>query len=402
MTDLSADRDSGPKSRDYRGAALLREGFRPFFLAAGLWAALAMPLWMAVWLGWLTLPTAFDPVTWHGHQMLFGFVGAAIAGFLLTAVPNWTGRLPVRGWPLGLLAGIWLVGRLAVAFSEIIGVWTAAFLDLAFFLALFAVLLREIAAGRNWRNLPVVLIVCLLLVCNLLVHLEFVGAAETAAMGLRLSIAVVGTLIALIGGRIVPSFTRNWLKKRGETVMPAPFGRFDKLVIAVTLSAGVAWAVAPDWPGSGGLCLLAGLGNAWRLSRWRGHRTGAEPLVWVLHLGYSWIPLGFVLLGLAVLLPDLPRSAALHALTSGAMGTMILAVMTRAILGHTGQALTAGGGTTAIYGLVTLATLLRTLVSVFDPANATGLLAAALCWFLAFGLFLVLYTPLLTRRRKPA
>lgn len=399
---MSADQSPAERRRAYQGAPVLREGFRPFFLGAGCWAVLAMALWFAVLQGAMALPSRFDPLTWHSHEMLFGFAAAAIAGFLLTAVPNWTGRLPVQGWPLALLFSTWLAGRLAVAVSDVIGALPAALVDIAFLVGLFAILLREIIAGRNWRNLPVAVVVGLLASCNLLVHLEYLAAIETAALGLRLTLATVVLLITLIGGRIIPSFTRNWLKKRGETAMPSPFGRFDRAVILVSAIAAVSWATAPGWSTSGWLCLLAALANGWRLARWRGHRTLAEPLVWVLHLGYGWLAIGFGLLGLSLLLPAMPQSTAIHALTAGAMGTMIPAVMTRATLGHTGQALTAGLGTTAIYVLVTMAALLRILFPIFEAEGFLTLTLAAACWIGAFGLFVALYAPLLTRTAKKA
>lgn len=399
---MFADQSPGDRRRAYRGPAVLQQGFRPFFLGAGAWSLIAMVLWLAVYLGYLALPSRFDPLAWHSHEMLFGFVGAAIAGFLLTAVPNWTGRLPVRGRPLALLFALWLAGRLAVGLSEVVGAAAAALIDVAFLAALDGVLLREILAGRNWRNLPVVLIVALLTGCNLLVHLEYLTTAETAAIGLRLALATVIMLIALIGGRIVPSFTRNWLNKRNEARLPRPFGPLDRTVLASTLVAGLCWTAWPDWAGTGLLCLLAGLGNGWRLARWRGHRTLAEPLVWVLHLGYGWVAVGLGLLGLSIWFPDLPPSAPVHALTAGAMGTMTLAVMTRATLGHTGEALSAGTGTTAIYLLVTAAALLRVLSSILEAGGSLALAFGALCWAGAFGLFVVLYAPLLIARRRSA
>lgn len=385
--------------RSYAGPVVLQQGFRPFFLGAGAWAAGAVALWMAIRGGAIELPSAFDPLTWHSHEMIFGFVAAAVAGFLLTAVPNWTGRLPVRGAWLGLLFALWCAGRLAVGLSAVIGPGLGAAVDLAFPAVLCALILREIAAGRNWRNLPVAGVIAVLGAANLLVHLDVLGLAPTGAAGLRLGIAAMALLITLIGGRIVPSFTGNWLAKRNEAVLPRPFGRLDRIVLAVTALAGLAWTLAPDWPVTGALGLLAGLAHGIRLGRWRGHRTLAEPLVWILHLGYGWLAVGFVLLGIAVLVPGLPETAALHALTAGAMGTMTLAVMTRATLGHTGRALSAGAGTTALYGLVTAAAVLRIVAPLppLDGLEAILLVLASLCWIGAFGLFVALYGPLLAR-----
>ena len=395
---------SSEARRAYSGPAILAVGFRPFFLGAGLWAAGAVALWLAQLAGWPALPSAFDPIAWHAHEMLFGYVTAVIAGFLLTAIPNWTGRLPVCGRQLGGLFALWCAGRVAIGVSAWIGPAPAAALDLAFPAALCAVVLREIAAGGNWRNLPVAAIVAVLAASNGLVHLEVLGLAPTqylgADLGLRLGIAAVAVLIMLVGGRVVPSFTRNWLAKRGEAVLPRPFGRLDRLAVAATVAAGLAWTFAPEAPASGALALLAAALGGARLAGWRGHRTRAEPLVWVLHLGYAWLVAGFALLGAAVLVPALPQSAALHALTAGAMGTMTLAIMTRATLGHSGRALTAGPGTAAIYALVGAAALMRVLapLTALDAALLFGL--SGLAWIGAFALFVILYGPLLVGRRR--
>ncbi|HSR72139.1 MAG TPA: NnrS family protein, partial [Kiloniellales bacterium] len=348
-----------PRYRPAGGPAVLGAGFRPFFLLAGLWAALAVPLWLAVLTGRVVLPTAFDPLTWHGHEMLFGFAQAAIAGFLLTAVPNWTGRMPIQGPPLGALALLFVAGRIAVAWSAAIGPGAAAIIDLAFPLVLLAALAREICAGRNWRNLPMLGALGLISAANGLTHLEALGWAGTAPLGLRLGTAIIIVLIGLVGGRIIPSFTRNWLAKRSAPRLPASFGRFDRAAVAATVTALAVWAFAPDWPGVPPLVALAAVMNALRLARWQGHRTLAEPLVTVLHLGFLWIPVGLALMALAPFAAALSPSAALHALTGGAIATMILAVSTRATLGHTGRALHAERRTTAIYGLVTVAAAAR-------------------------------------------
>jgi uncharacterized protein involved in response to NO len=399
MTDTARGEASRAR-RDYRGPAILGVGFRPFFLGAALWSLAALTLWIAALAGGWSLPSAFDPLTWHGHEMVFGYVAAVIAGFLLTAIPNWTGRLPVRGSMLGLLFGVWLAGRAAVAVSALIGPLAAAVIDVSFLVVFCGLVAREILVGRNWRNLPVVAIVGGLAGANLLVHLEFLDLAATATLGLRLGIAVVLVLITLIGGRIVPSFTRNWLKKRGAGALPAPFGHLDRLAIAITLATALAWVAAPDSRATAIAGLLAAAVHAVRLARWRGRRSLAEPLVWVLHLGYAWLVAGFALLGLSLLGLGPPPTAALHALTAGAMGTMTLAVMTRASLGHSGRPLTAGPGTTAIYGLVTAAALLRVAAPLQGGASlaVTGLAAA--CWIGAFGLFVALYGPLFWAPRR--
>ena len=278
----------------------------------------------------------------------------------------------------------------------------AAGLDLAFLTALVAVVGREILAGRNWRNLPVLAALTGLLAANALVQIEAVGGPATAALGTRLGLAVVVALIALIGGRVVPSFTRNWLRKRERQAMPAPFGRGDRVALAVLLAALVAWVAAPTSPVAGMLLVAAGAGKAWRLARWRGLHTGADALVWSLHAGFAWLPVGLVLLGLAVLWPGVPASAGLHALTVGAMGAMTLAVMTRATLGHLGRPLSADRATAAIYLGVAAAAVLRVAAALAAATNAyVGLLlGSGALWVAAFGLFSLHYGRLLVRRRN--
>ncbi len=372
--------------------ALFHRGFRPFFFAAGLWAALAIPLWLLVFQGTLALPTDLDFAAWHAHEMIFGFAAAVIAGFLLTAIPNWTGRLPLQGLPLALLFAAWLAGRVAVATSAVIGVGPAAAIDLLFLTALLAAALREIVAGRNWRNLPMPLALVLLIAANLLIHLQAAGIADSGALGERLGIATVVQLVTLIGGRVIPSFTRNWLAKRGAAALPVPFGGFDKLCLLATLAGLGGWVFAPEHWISGAALLVAGGLSLARLWRWQGLQTFSEPLVWSLHLGFLWVPLGLLLLGLGVILPDAaPPTAGLHALTAGAIGGMTLAVMTRASLGHSGRALTADAWTTVIYLAVASAAALRVAASLAETAYLPLLHASGALWFLAFGLFVLRY-----------
>ena len=373
--------------------ALFDRGFRPFFLLAGLWAPTALLMWLAMLAGILEVPTAMDPVAWHAHEMLFGFVAAAIAGFLLTAVPGWTGRPPLRGLPLAALATLWLAGRLAVALSAWIGAAAAAAVDIAFLAGLAAYCAREIAIGRSWRNLAVIALLALLIAANALYHL---GETETAQ---RAAIATMVTLVALIGGRVVPEFTRNWLARRGAEKLPAQRDRFDSAAMAATVAAAIAWTAIGDRPLVGALLALAAVALAARLAHWRGLATTAEPLLWVLHLGYLWLPVGLALLAVSVLAPAVPESVALHALTAGAMATMILAMMTRATLGHTGWPLTASRATAAIYLSVTAAAAARLASGLADDAGPMLLHASAAAWVAAFALFVLVYGPMLLRRR---
>lgn len=386
-----------PRYRSADAWPLLSAGFRPFFLVAGLWACAAVAAWVLMLRGAVDLPTAFDPVTWHFHELLFGFVGAAVAGFLLTAIPNWTGRLPLQGLPLASLVILWAAGRVAVASSAWTGPAVAMIVDLSFLAVFAAVTGREIVAGRTWRNLPVLVAVGLMIAANAMIHAGTFGYAAWQAAGGRLAIAVVVMLISLIGGRIIPSFTANWLRRRHAPALPAPFGGVDKATLAVSLVALAAWVVLDRSGVSGGALIAAGVAHAVRLARWRGGATLREPLLWILHLGYAWLPLGFGLLGLAAWIPEL-GTAALHALTVGGMGTMILAVMTRASLGHTGQELSAGNGTLAVYLLVLVAAVARIAAPLLDAGYAASLDVAGTAWVAAFALFVILYLPLYVRR----
>jgi uncharacterized protein involved in response to NO len=389
--------------RQQTGPAVLSAGFRPFFLVAALWAFCIVPAFVAYIAGAIEVPTTFPPNVWHAHEMAFGYGGAVVAGFLLTAIPNWTGRLPLQGGPLALLVLLWFLGRLAVLFSNKTGPGVAVALDLAFPAAFLLVVAREIVVGRNWRNIPMVAALALLFIGNALTHSEALGMRPLADVGNRLGVATLLVLISLIGGRIVPSFTRNWLVKQSPTAAaPAPFDFLDRAGLLMTILALAFWAIAPEMWLTPWLEIGASGALAFRLGRWRGEETLREPLLWVLHLGYGWLPFGLLLLGLNGFVPFLPQTTALHALTVGAIGTMTLAVMTRASLGHTGRALIAGPRTTAIYVLITLAALLRLCAPLFGAHYVVGLSLAAAAWCGAFGSFAVFYFRPLTQPRAGA
>lgn len=383
-----------PRYRPFTGPVVFSQGFRPFFLLAGIWAIAALALSFGMFQGWIALPTAFGAVDWHYHEMLFGYVVAAVAGFLLTAIPNWTGGLPLQGAPLIGLVVLWIAGRAAVMGSDWIGAGAAAAIDLGFLVALGGVTVREIVSGRNWRNLPIVLAIALLLVCNALSHAAVLGLVDAAGVARRGGVAVVVMLITLIGGRIIPSFTRNWLVKRQAKALPARFNGFDRVALGTTVLALGYWAVVPDDTVGAALAALAAVVNLVRLMRWQGIATLPEPLLWVLHLGYLWIPVGLALLAASQWWPPVPGTGAAHALTAGGFGTMTLAVMSRATLGHTGRALTAGPGLTAAFVLVTCAALARVLASLFDAAYLPLLSIAAACWIAAFLCYLTVCGPM--------
>jgi uncharacterized protein involved in response to NO len=357
-------------------------------------------LWLSLRAGGIDLPSRLDPLNWHIHEMLFGFVMAAVGGFLLTAIPNWTSRAPVAGTPLVVLVLLWLLGRLVCLISAMIPAWFAPVADLAFPLALEVIAARELFAVGNRRNYPLLVPVIVLAIANLLMHLEAMGVAIPFGLGWRLGIAAVIVLISVIGGRIVPAFTRDWLTERGAHTTPPPTGLLDRIALGTLHSGMLAWTFLPDWQPLGFWLLTAAAMNAARLGRWRGAATLAEPLLLILHAGYLWLVAGVTLLGLSILTDAVPVAAAVHALTAGAMGTMILAVMTRATLGHTGRALQADAATIAIYALVSAAALLRVLAPWATDTQAVMLEASGVAWIAAFALFVTKYGPMLLAPRK--
>ena len=387
-----------PHLRSYDGPALLSYGFRPFFLLAGLYAGATILVWLPMFYGELATATAFAPLDWHIHEMLFGYVAAVVTGFLLTAIPNWTGRLPIQGVPLLVLVSVWLLGRVAVTVSAWIGWAPAAIIDSAFLVLLAAAAAREIAVGRNWRNLKIVAIIVVLAVANIGFHLEahFAGVADYAT---RVGLGAIVLLITLVGGRVVPSFTHNWLARAGAGRLPAPFGRLDVATMIVSAAALALWIAMPLALATAAALLLAGMIQTVRLARWAGDRTYGEPLVFILHVAYAFVPIGFLLTG-AGAFGLVASSAGIHAWAAGAIGTMTLAIMTRASLGHTGRPLTATVWTQGIYLAVVIAALARIAAALLPSWNEPLLYVAAFAWaaaFLGFGFY---FMPILCTARR--
>jgi uncharacterized protein involved in response to NO len=379
-------------------------GFRPFFLGASLWAALSMALWIPFVSGIVVLPTAFDPVSWHAHEFLYGYLGAVIAGFLLTAIPNWTSRPPLIGWPLGLVFLLWVAGRVVMMFSMGLPPFAVAIVDLSLPVAIAVVAGNEILAGKNWRNLIILALLAAFILGNAIFHWEAArGNFAAHGYGLRIGLGVTVMMIAIIGGRIVPLFTRNWLTRRGGGRLPVlPMQTFDKVALLILLAALIAFVVRPAGTVTALALVLAGAAHTWRLIRWAGDRTVAEPLVWVLHIGYAFIPLGAFGLAGNVLVPDLiTPSATQHLWMTGAIGTMTLAVMTRATLGHTGQNLAANAGTLCIYIALLAAVAMRLAAGIWIDHAMWLYACAGAAWFAAFGGFAVAYGPLLLRTKTP-
>jgi uncharacterized protein involved in response to NO len=335
---------------------------------------------------------------WHSHEMLIGFAMAAVAGFSLTAVANWTGRPAIKGTPLALLAVFWLAGRLAMLFSS---TWLPGslvfFLDMLFPVMLGWLLSREIIAGRSRRNYPLIAIVFLVAGLNAVYHL---GAALWLPGGDRLAIyLLIHTLVLLvtiIAGRIVPSFSGNWLRQQGQKQMPVNSDIVNKAALVLTVLVGLAASFMPMHPLTGVLAFCAAIVHGLRLGRWKGLATISNPMLFVLHISYLWLPVAYTLLGCAVFGWLFTPTAALHALTMGAIGSMVLAVTTRVALGHTGRPLQAARLTVLAYWLLMLAVLVRVL----GPLSGQGYLMmidiSAMGWILAFAIFTWVYWPILS------
>jgi uncharacterized protein involved in response to NO len=396
-----------PKMQNFPPPTILSLGFRPFFLLGALFAAIMIALWVPWFLGLISVPSAFPPTAWHAHELLFGFMPAIIAGFLLTAVPNWTGRPPVAGWQLGGLVALWLAGRVAIALSTYLDPAVTAALSISFPIVLAAVIGREILAAKNRRNLKIVAVLLGLAITDALFHYE-IGQFGRPKIAHTLAVALTLLLLMIIAGRILPFFTTNWLKQNRAGALPSTFGRFDIVAMLTSGTALLAWVALPQmeatapWvrPLVGSVMIAAAAINFLRQARWTPHRTFAEPLLAILHIAYVFVGLGFLLIGLGVLRDNYEfATAGLHAWTSGAIGTMMLAIMTRVSRGHTGRALTAPVGTVALYVAILVAAGARIAAGLNPEFTFVLLPIAGVAWVVAFGGFAILYGSMLTSPR---
>lgn len=381
---------------------LFSYAFRVFFLMAGIYAVVALALWIASFhgLNWAGSPATMSPL-WHAHEMALGFGGAVVAGFLLTAVATWTGRPPLAGPWLVTLAAAWLAGRVAGTLGGgLPAPWLAA-IDLIFPALLASLATREIILGNSRRNHGIAAVTWVLVALTGLYHLGGAGVVtDGARVATSLSVHLFAVLITVIGGRVIPLFTANWLRMRGEARLPVAHPQLDRAAIALVVIAGAADSLATGGAMAGILCVLAGMVNLWRLGGWRGSLTLANPLLWVLHLAYAALATGYLLLGATVLLGlPLTRSAALHMVTVGGIGGMVLAMMTRVALGHTGRPLAVTASLVLAYLLLAGAALLRSLGTALPGAYLMMIDLSALLWLAAFGLFVWLYAPILVRPR---
>jgi uncharacterized protein involved in response to NO len=377
---------------------VLAKGFRPFFLLAALYAIVMVPLWLAVLNGRLPPSTYLQLSTWHAHEMTWGFVVAVVAGFLLTAVGNWTQRETATGMPLLALALLWVAGRLAMLFAGSLPRGVPAAVDLAFLPALALVLARPLIAVKSRRNYVMLAVLGALFAANSVVHLDHLavlpsGSARRATL---LSLDLIVLLILLISGRIFPLFTRNATGVATIRNIPS----LDRSCVAAMVALIVVDALtAPGHRLGAALAGFVGLLAAARATHWGARHSLRDPLLWVLHAGYAWLVVGLLLRATAGVL-GAPSSSATHALTVGAIGTLTLGMMARVALGHTGRLLVAPSSMTSACVAITLAALIRVLVPWLAPEQyAVGLFAAGVLWVLAFAVFLAAYAAMLCRPR---
>ena len=377
---------------------LLSYAFRPFFLLNGFFAMLIIFLWVMALHG-SGLPNA-TPL-WHSHELLIGFAMAAVAGFSLTAVANWTGRPAIQGTPLALLVLAWLAGRLAMLLSAWLPAGLVFLLDMLFSVLLCYLLGREIVGGRSKRNYPLIAIMAVVAGLNALYHLgatQWLPGSERLAIYLLIHTLLV--LVTIIAGRITPSFTGNWLRQQGYKQLPLDTELVNSLALWLTIIVGLTASFMPMHPLTGILAFGAALAHGFRLSRWKGFATLSNPLLFVLHVAYLWLPVGYILLGCSVFGWVFTPTTALHALTMGAIGTTVLAVTTRVSLGHTGRPLQAARLTVLAYWVLMFAVLVRVLGPLSGDNYLMMIDLSAAGWVLSFALFTWVYWPILSRPKS--
>ena len=372
-------------------------GFRPLFLLGGAFAMLAIPLWLVIFSGLWPTPPYLRLVEWHAHEMLFGYTVAVIAGFLLTAVRNWTGHPTPTGPFLASLALLWLTARCALVATVVVPAWPVAVIDIAFLPAIAGLLLPPLWRSRNRRNVVFPFILLALAGANLVIHLQALGMlASGSDRALQFTLNAVALIITVIGGRVIPVFTANAL----------PEAQVRRLIWADVLAVGLVILVlvldlGPDPPAiAGPVALLAAAANLIRMVRWRSLATRRVPMLWILHLGYAWLVLAFVLKGLVGVVPAVTPSAAMHALTVGAIGSLTLGMMSRVSLGHTGRTIVASTAITVAFVLINVSAIIRVAIPIAVPEfYMPGLITAGLLWTAVFALFIIDFAPILMRPR---
>lgn len=388
---------------------LFSHGFRPFFLGAGLYAALSVAAWH-LWLSIHTMGGALSEMTiaepthlWHAHEMVFGFGAAGLSGFLLTAVPNWTKTERLHGLGLFVIFAVWLCGRAVMWSTAVLPVSFTAAIDFAYLPLLGLLIWRKFGANLTPRNSVFLVLVAVLTIGNGLYHGERLDLVTGGmSTGIATGLGGLVLLITIIGGRTIPGFTKNAMTRAGyEDGLPKQNGRLDAACILLVASFFIAFLFEAPGPFTGGLAAAAAIANIVRFSMWRTIAVLSQPIVLVLHVGYAWMILGLVMMALALGLDFGSEVAALHAFGTGAVGTMILGIMTRASLGHSGRPIVASRLTVVAYVLVSIAALLRTIVPQLIPNLYLELmLVSASAWIVAFGLFVVAFAPILLIPRQ--
>jgi len=375
-------------------------GFRPFFLLAGLFAVVAVGAWLLVYPGMQGVGPGWAAQHWHAHEMLFGFIGAAVAGFLLTAVPSWTGRRGFAGRPLMLLALVWLLGRIVVAVGQETGFALLAVINLLFLPAVMLMIAPALLRSIN-RNTPLLGVLAALWLSELV----FLRAADQgdyalASTALLAGLDIVLLLVSVIGGRIVPVFTANALRRRGVDVSVRAAPWLERLVLAAMIGTILTAILPVSRVVSTLIIALAALLQTLRFARWHALKTLREPIVWILHAAYAWLPIGLALRA-AFLAGGFAWAAYWqHALAIGAAATMILAMMTRVSLGHTGRELIVRLPVVIAYLSLIFAVVVRVFGHLLLPSSYTiTIRVAGSLWILAFALFLIVYAPILVRPR---
>lgn len=382
---------------------LFTVGFRPFFLAASVYAACALMDWVLMFAWDVHVPHIWDDgMAWHAHEMLYGFAAAVIGGFLLTVVPNWTKNRPLQAWPLMALLALWLAGRAVMHVGNAIPWYLAAAVDLMFLPAVAASLFPAVVRGRSVRNYVFFLIIGVLTLLNGVIHMDMHGTALwlDAHQALRTAVFLVALMIVVFGGRVIPAFTRNALKLAGAGVSMKVSPAVENASAAcVALLAALSLGGRGETEPAGVVSMVAGALLLLRMAGWNGHRTLAMPIVWILHVGYGWIALGLLAYGAAIVFNPSLDLVALHMLTIGGIGTMTLAMMSRVSLGHTGRTLRAADAVVVAYVILQLAVLARIAGGLGLVDYALSVAASGTMWSVAFGLFALVYLPILLRPR---
>ena len=382
-----------------KSLVILNNSFRPFFILCGLLAFFSIPIWLLNYFSIFNNLENISALLWHQHEMFFGVISAAMTGFILTALPNWTGKLPKNGWRLLLLIFLWIIGRIAFLSSNIINNIVIAILDLPFLTILLFFISREVIIGKNWKNFPIIILFFLFTIANWIFHIELILHNLYPTISIKLAICTLILLVTILGGKIIPSFTINWLKAHNNHALPIVKKKFDNFAILILIIFLFYYMFYPNYKFTPYFSIVVGFVHFFRLLNWKSWTIISEPLLWILHLGYAWLVISLILFGLSMLWNAIPSTVSIHAFTTGAFTTMIIAVMTRASLGHTGNKLKASSGTTVIYVAISIAAILRTIEPLLYNNNIILINLAGIFWSIAFGLFLFFYSPILLYKK---